>query len=60
MALERTVAEADAASQTRRWAALVGAVALGLSLVAIAGFAGPQALHDLAHDGRHALTFPCH
>jgi cobalt transporter subunit CbtB len=24
------------------------------------GFAGPQALHNAAHDGRHAFAFPCH
>jgi cobalt transporter subunit CbtB len=24
------------------------------------GFAGPQVLHNAAHDGRHAFSFPCH
>lgn len=33
---------------------------LGLFMVAGAGFAGPQALHNAAHDTRHAVGFPCH
>lgn len=36
-------------------AALVGAV-----LIFTAGFAQPDALHDAAHDVRHAAGFPCH
>jgi len=24
------------------------------------GFANSAAIHDAAHDGRHALSFPCH
>jgi cobalt transporter subunit CbtB len=24
------------------------------------GFAGPAALHEAAHDSRHAIAFPCH
>ena len=24
------------------------------------GFAGPMAIHNAAHDGRHAFAFPCH
>ena len=31
-----------------------------LSLVYLAGFAGDQTLHELMHDGRHLLAFPCH
>ena len=38
----------------------LAAVFLGLALVAAAGFAGPEALHEAAHDARHALGFPCH
>ncbi|MFD0986316.1 CbtB domain-containing protein [Methyloligella solikamskensis] len=36
------------------------ALALGLSLVFTTGFAHPSALHNAAHDTRHALGFPCH
>lgn len=43
----------------RHAAALVSAM-LGLVFIAGVGFASPQAIHDAAHDTRHALTFPCH
>ncbi|WP_436638536.1 CbtB domain-containing protein [Microbaculum sp. FT89] len=33
---------------------------MGAVLVFGAGFAHPQALHDAAHDARHAMSFPCH
>ncbi len=33
---------------------------LGLFLVAGVGFAGPAAIHNAAHDTRHATGFPCH
>ncbi len=33
---------------------------LGAAFVFVTGFAHPQALHDAAHDARHALSFPCH
>lgn len=38
----------------------LAAAFLGLALVAAAGFAGPEAVHEAAHDARHALGFPCH
>ncbi len=37
------------------WAALLGAL-----IIFFVGFAQPQALHDAAHDTRHAAAFPCH
>ncbi|SES65003.1 CbtB domain-containing protein [Oceanicella actignis] len=37
---------------------IVGAAALGLTLVFFAGFA--NVTHDVAHDSRHAIAFPCH
>ena len=36
------------------------AIFLGVTLVAGAGFAGPETLHNAAHDSRHSLAFPCH
>ena len=41
---------------------LAGAMALflGLVLVGGVGFAGDMAIHNGAHDTRHALGFPCH
>lgn len=34
--------------------------ALGLALLFVAGHAQSAALHDAAHDLRHATGFPCH
>jgi cobalt transporter subunit CbtB len=40
--------------------ALASAALLGLGLVFAAGFAEATAIHDAAHDQRHAIAFPCH
>ena len=40
--------------------AVLAAAALGLFLVFGAGLAQSAALHDAAHDTRHAIGFPCH
>jgi cobalt transporter subunit CbtB len=44
----------------RRAAPLAIVFGLGALLVFVAGFAGPEALHEAAHDTRHGLSFPCH
>jgi cobalt transporter subunit CbtB len=36
------------------------AALLGLGLIYGVGFAAPQAIHNAAHDTRHAVSFPCH
>lgn len=36
------------------------AMALGAMIIGIVGFASPQAIHDAAHDVRHANIAPCH
>ena len=33
---------------------------VGLAIVTLAGHAQTSALHDAAHDTRHAAGFPCH
>ena len=33
---------------------------MGLGLIAVAGHVQAAALHDAAHDVRHATGFPCH
>lgn len=43
-----------------RAVATIAAGLLGLVFLYGAGFASPQAVHDAAHDTRHAFTFPCH
>jgi cobalt transporter subunit CbtB len=40
--------------------AIVFAAFVGLTLVTIAGHVQATALHDAAHDVRHATGFPCH
>jgi cobalt transporter subunit CbtB len=41
------------------WTALA-AIALGLAVVFVVGFAGAETIHNAAHDTRHSLNFPCH
>lgn len=44
----------------RRPAAIALSAALGLFLIWGVGFAGPQSIHNAAHDTRHSISFPCH
>jgi cobalt transporter subunit CbtB len=36
------------------------AMALGLFIVGVVGFSHISAVHNAAHDVRHANAFPCH
>lgn len=36
------------------------ALAVGIALIFVGGMSGATVLHDVAHDARHALAFPCH
>ena len=36
------------------------AMALGLFIVGVVGFSHISAVHNAAHDVRHAFAFPCH
>lgn len=38
----------------------IAAALIGLAMVALAGHVQVAALHDAAHDVRHATGFPCH
>jgi cobalt transporter subunit CbtB len=51
---------ARAAGRTRILVPAALAALLGLLIVWGAGFAGPSAIHNAAHDARHANGFPCH
>lgn len=67
-AVGRTATEDDMTTLTATKAALNGrellpialVAALGLGLLFVAGHAQSAALHDAAHDMRHATGFPCH
>lgn len=39
---------------------IVAAAFVGLALIFAAGMAHSATLHDVAHDTRHAVGFPCH
>ena len=47
-------------SRSETVAAALVAMVLGTFLVYGAGFANANALHEAAHDTRHAFSFPCH
>ncbi len=50
----------SAEAVTARLLAGACAILFGMFLVLGAGFAQPSALHNAAHDARHAFSFPCH
>ncbi|ACA16889.1 cobalt transporter, subunit CbtB [Methylobacterium sp. 4-46] len=43
-----------------RLVAVCVAAALGIGLIFASGFSPAVALHNAAHDWRHANNFPCH
>lgn len=51
---------ATASQRKQRVAAALVALTLGGAILFAAGFAEIPALHNAAHDGRHAFAFPCH
>ena len=53
-------ASVSSLSLSQRLVAGVLALVLGLVLVGGVGFASDMAVHNGAHDTRHALGFPCH
>ena len=56
----RTVTPDVAARRSALLLPAVLAALLGSFLVLGAGFAPISALHNAAHDSRHAFAFPCH
>ena len=55
-----TTAPAPAISTRADLTAALCAAVLGLGLLFAAGFSHAAAVHDVAHDSRHAIGFPCH
>ncbi|MFC7397039.1 CbtB-domain containing protein [Chelatococcus sp. GCM10030263] len=53
-------AETRAGSRTDALKIALVAFAMGVALVFVTGFAHSEAIHNAAHDTRHALSFPCH
>jgi len=56
----RTAGSVVNLSLSQRLVAGVLALLIGLVLVGGVGFASDMAVHNGAHDTRHALGFPCH
>ena len=56
----QTAASVVNLSLSQRLVAGVLALLIGLVLVGGVGFASDMAVHNGAHDTRHALGFPCH
>jgi cobalt transporter subunit CbtB len=57
-ALIRSVALPDVRREVLRYG--IAAILLGTLFIGVTGFAPLQALHDAAHNTRHAISFPCH
>ena len=60
MVLAATARDRHAVDSVRLSVPVVLALLLGAFLLYGAGFAHPEALHNAAHDSRHAFAFPCH
>lgn len=60
MASSSLTAGASEVGQQKAFIPAVAAILLGLMLLFGTGFAGSQAIHNAAHDARHAFAFPCH
>jgi len=55
-----TSARRSASVRAGSLAAPLLAIGFGALLIWGVGFAGPTAIHNAAHDVRHAFAFPCH
>jgi cobalt transporter subunit CbtB len=56
----RVYAETRIATRADALKIALAAFAMGIALVFVTGFAHSEAIHNAAHDTRHALSFPCH
>ena len=55
-----TTQTSKAALSTTKVVSLAFAAILGIAIISITGHVQAGALHDAAHDVRHATGFPCH
>jgi cobalt transporter subunit CbtB len=60
MQQSQSVHAATSAVDSNIIAQAVLAMALGLFIVGVVGFSHISAVHNAAHDVRHANAFPCH
>ena len=58
-----TASVGGAAIETRRASVVLSAIlamTFGVFLVYGVGFANSSTIHNVAHDARHGISFPCH
>lgn len=61
MTNEKAITRQDhALAVQQRVVAAMAAILVGAFLVLGVGFAHPMAIHNAAHDARHAFALPCH
>jgi cobalt transporter subunit CbtB len=51
---------ADETDKTNRVLSAFAAIALASIVLFGTAFAGPEVIHNAAHDVRHSFAFPCH
>jgi cobalt transporter subunit CbtB len=56
----RGLSSADESDKIARAASALAAIALASIVLFGTAFAGPETLHNAAHDVRHSFAFPCH
>ena len=54
------IASASSATASRRLAAGLALLFIGLTLTFAVGLSNMAVAHNAAHDTRHAIGFPCH
>jgi cobalt transporter subunit CbtB len=60
MSINQNTANAAVSAKTGSFAQSLTAIVLGLFVVGFVGFSHVEAVHNAAHDTRHANAFPCH
>ncbi|QCI98415.1 CbtB domain-containing protein [Agrobacterium larrymoorei] len=60
MSIHQNTASSAISTSTSKILQGLSAIALGLFIVGFVGFSHVEAMHNAAHDTRHANAFPCH
>jgi len=56
----QTAGATRASAKTKRIAASILAICMGLGIIGFIGFSHIDVVHNAAHDTRHSFAFPCH
>lgn len=60
MSINQNTTNSAVSTKTASFAQSLTAIVLGLFVVGFVGFSPMEAVHNAAHDTRHANAFPCH